>query len=107
MWDGFSTRPPPKAAARSRGRVENPSHIHLAKDAMRAGTRASSYQAMVCDYFEARGYPTIRSHPTTADGYVHSLGHGVGLDIHEKPNFTLIAMNAVRTLCRGSYGLAP
>ena len=68
--------------------------FHLAKDAMRAGTPASSYQAMVCDYFEARGYPTIRSHPTTADGYVHSLGHGVGLDIHEKPNFTLSAMNA-------------
>ena len=28
MWDGFSTRLPPEgAAARGRGRVENPSHI--------------------------------------------------------------------------------
>src|SRR5882724_3724777 len=28
MWDGFSTRPPPEGRLlRSRGRVENPSHI--------------------------------------------------------------------------------
>src|SRR5438128_2679645 len=30
MWDGFSTRPPPEGRPlRSRGRVENPSHIVL------------------------------------------------------------------------------
>jgi Xaa-Pro aminopeptidase len=67
--------------------------FHLAAETMRAGTLASSYQAMVCDYFEERGYPTIRSSPTSTDGYVHSLGHGVGLDIHEKPSFHLSAMN--------------
>jgi Xaa-Pro aminopeptidase len=67
--------------------------FELARDAMRPGTLASSYQAMVCDFFEARGYPTTRSHPTTLEGYVHSLGHGVGLDIHEKPSFSLTASN--------------
>src|SRR5690349_15868679 len=65
----------------------------LAADAVRAGTPASAYQAMVCDYFEQRGHATIRSNPTTTEGYVHSLGHGVGLDIHEKPSFALTAMN--------------
>ncbi|HEX8251629.1 MAG TPA: Xaa-Pro peptidase family protein [Thermoanaerobaculia bacterium] len=60
-----------------------------ARDAVRPGTRASSYQALVCDYFEDRGHATLRSHPQTLEGYVHSLGHGVGLDIHEKPSFSL------------------
>ena len=64
-----------------------------ARDAMRAGTPASSYQALVCDLFESRGYPTTRSDPATLTGYVHSLGHGVGLDVHEKPFFGLSPTN--------------
>jgi Xaa-Pro aminopeptidase len=64
-----------------------------ARDAMRPGTPASSYQALVCDFFEAKGYPTLRSHPATTDGYVHGLGHGVGLDIHERPSFHLSPRN--------------
>jgi len=44
MWDGFSTRPPPKAAAaRSRGRVENPSHMNL--PLVVRLTRAAHYSA--------------------------------------------------------------
>ena len=65
-----------------------------ARDAVRPGTPASDYQALVCDYFEARGYATTRSDPRTVNGYVHSLGHGVGLDIHEKPSFALNPTNA-------------
>jgi len=64
-----------------------------ARDAMRAGTPASSYQALVCDFFESRGYATTRSYPATLSGYVHSLGHGVGLDVHEKPFFGLSVSN--------------
>lgn len=64
-----------------------------ARDAMRAGTPASSYQALVCDFFEAKGYATTRSNPATLEGYVHSLGHGVGLDIHERPSFALSPSN--------------
>jgi Xaa-Pro aminopeptidase len=60
-----------------------------ARDAMRPGTPASSYQALVCDYFEAKGYTTLQSDPATTSGYVHGLGHGVGLEIHEKPSFAL------------------
>jgi len=64
-----------------------------ARDAMRPGTPASGYQALVCDLFEAKGYPTTRSNPKTLEGYVHSLGHGVGLEIHEKPSFALLPTN--------------
>jgi Xaa-Pro aminopeptidase len=61
-----------------------------ARDAVRPGTRAAAYQSLVCDLFEAKGYPTLRSSPKTLEGYVHGLGHGVGLDIHEKPSFSLL-----------------
>ncbi len=52
---------------------------------MRVGERCSYYQNMTCDYFEDLGYPSTRSDPKTQVGYSHSLGHGVGLDIHEQP----------------------
>ncbi len=60
---------------------------------MRAGTAASSHQATVCDFFEGRGYATSRSTPGTLEGYVHALGHGVGLEVHERPSFSLAPAN--------------
>ena len=52
---------------------------------LQSGAIFKSYQQRTCDLFEARGHPTVRSHPGTQVGYVHSLGHGVGLHIHESP----------------------
>jgi Xaa-Pro aminopeptidase len=43
------------------------------------------YQDRVCEIFEARGHPTQRTKPNTQSGYVHSLGHGLGLHVHERP----------------------
>jgi len=43
------------------------------------------YQQLACDLFEAQGHATTRSQPETEQGYVHSLGHGVGLKVHERP----------------------
>jgi len=68
----------------------------LARDAMRPGTEAKEYQRMTCDAFESKGYATLRSDPRTLQGYVHGLGHGVGLDIHELPSFQLIDSNRDR-----------
>jgi Xaa-Pro aminopeptidase len=55
------------------------------KKALRVGAPCRDIQNLACDLFEARGHPTIRTNPTTTEGYVHSLGHGVGLYIHELP----------------------
>lgn len=45
-------------------------------------------QEAVQDYFERLGHPTARSKPGTNVGYVHSLGHGVGLNVHESPRIS-------------------
>jgi Xaa-Pro aminopeptidase len=47
------------------------------------------YQVRTCELFEEQGHPTIKSKPQTQEGYVHSLGHGIGLHIHEYPRFSL------------------
>lgn len=67
--------------------------FELAAARMVPGTKASTYQNLVCDFFEARGYATARSNPATFEGYVHGLGHGVGLDIHERPSFSIAVPN--------------
>ena len=52
------------------------------------GQPCRASQEMVCDYFEAKGHPTVRTQPGTHEGFVHSLGHGLGLDIHEEPRLS-------------------
>lgn len=61
--------------------------FNLVADSLEAGGKCAEYQRMTNDFFEARGHPTSRSNPQTTEGYVHGLGHGVGLNIHEGPFF--------------------
>jgi Xaa-Pro aminopeptidase len=43
------------------------------------------YQRMTSEYFESKGHKSPLNTPSPRDGYVHSLGHGVGINIHERP----------------------
>jgi Xaa-Pro aminopeptidase len=60
---------------------------------MAVGRPCRDFQALTLDYFEALGHPTARTNPGGHAGYVHSLGHGVGLDIHEEPRLSIATGN--------------
>jgi Xaa-Pro aminopeptidase len=68
---------------------------------LKADEKASVYQTATCDFFESRGIETPRTNPQVTNGYVHSLGHGIGLEIHEKPTLSDAAGNR-DTLAPGS-----
>jgi Xaa-Pro aminopeptidase len=77
---------------------------------VRAGADGQELYGRSCEPFEAAGYPTQRTKEpgtTLEDGYFHGLGHGVGLEVHERPNLsrtpdTLVAGDVV-TLEPGCY----
>ncbi len=74
------------------------------------GVNPARYQARACELFEEMGHETIRQNPQITQGYIHSLGHGVGLDVHEKPWFgrekdpaNLLQIGSVFTIEPGLY----
>lgn len=67
----------------------------VAFDNFRVGMPAKAMQEAVQDYFESKGHPTSRSHPGTNEGYVHGLGHGIGLNIHERPSISHLSQDTL------------
>lgn len=56
--------------------------------AYEVGTSVRRYQQMANTIFESRGHPTTGSDTRTECGFVHGLGHGIGLAVHEEPFFS-------------------
>ncbi|MEM7128930.1 MAG: Xaa-Pro peptidase family protein [Chloroflexota bacterium] len=59
-----------------------------AMEMFKVGMPCRDLQLMTCDYYEKLGHPTVLNKPGIQEGYVHSLGHGIGLNIHEDPRLT-------------------
>ncbi|MDP9069086.1 MAG: M24 family metallopeptidase [Actinomycetota bacterium] len=60
--------------------------LEIAFESIRPG-RKDAFTA-VARYFDSQGYPTQLTHHgpgSLRQGFMHSLGHGVGLEVHEQP----------------------
>jgi Xaa-Pro aminopeptidase len=56
--------------------------------AIRPGVMGAEVHRVVCELFQEHGYPTqLTKIPgqVLEEGFYHSLGHGVGLEVHEEP----------------------
>ncbi|MEO0095731.1 MAG: Xaa-Pro peptidase family protein [candidate division WOR-3 bacterium] len=68
----------------------------IAFENLKVGKRTRDVEKKVCEYFEKHNHPTFLSNPKTQVGYCHSLGHGLGLNVHESPSFGLLKTNQDR-----------
>jgi Xaa-Pro aminopeptidase len=61
--------------------------LETARSAARPGVTGRELHALVCEIFEAAGHRTQRTGPgeDPTEGFQFSLGHGVGLEVHEEP----------------------
>jgi Xaa-Pro aminopeptidase len=89
--------------------------LDLALGAIRPGVAGAELHRLVCELFQEHGYATqLSKQPgeVLVDGFFHSLGHGVGLEVHEAPSLgrggeELVAGDVVAVepgLYRSGYG---
>jgi Xaa-Pro aminopeptidase len=84
--------------------------LERSREGLRAGADAREIYGLACEPYEREGIPTQRTKSPgemLERGFYHSLGHGVGLEVHEAPVMgrapdTLVAGDVV-TLEPGCY----
>jgi Xaa-Pro aminopeptidase len=62
--------------------------LEMATEAVKPGVNGRALMQLVCDFFDGHGYPTqLTKKPGEVldSGFFHGLGHGVGLEVHERP----------------------
>jgi Xaa-Pro aminopeptidase len=62
--------------------------LDLAYETIRPGVSGREAHRVVCEFFQGHGFPTqLTKTPGEIldEGFFHSLGHGVGLEVHEQP----------------------
>ena len=67
--------------------------LQEALEAIRPGAQDADLFRATSELFRAAGHPTQLDKPDGVpleDGFYHSLGHGVGLDVHEAPYLALL-----------------
>jgi Xaa-Pro aminopeptidase len=83
--------------------------------AVKPGIAGSELNRICCEIFEEHGFKTLLSKQpgeVLKDGFYHSLGHGVGLEVHEQPTLgrgpgELVAGDVIAVepgLYRNGYG---
>jgi len=60
-------------------------------DSLKLGEPCSTYDRLTNEYFDSRGHPTPAKGTGKTEGYVHGLGHGLGLNIHERPRVSMMS----------------
>lgn len=70
--------------------------LEASMDVLREGVEAAEAMNVACDVFERRGYRTLRSY-SLESGFTHSLGHGVGWSLSDKPTLSLFSRDRLKT----------
>ena len=63
----------------------------IGKKSVKLDYKTNITDIAVSDFFIQKGHKTSRDNAGTKEGYIHSLGHGVGLDVHESPSLSFIS----------------
>ncbi len=86
--------------------------LEAVEQELEAGAPTFAYQQIACEYLEARGHKTVLNTFPLSEGMVHSLGHGLGMELHEDLKFAyykeqdrgdLLVPGAVVTIEPGVY----